>query len=92
MKLNVILSPQGLPQDTLSGHRQRFIKQFEALKSFYSRTSTLIYFKHYIQVPSLPKVRSILMLCSHRFSIENKRLEFGGFLSSPSNSFKNDVE
>lgn len=44
-----------LPQDTLSGHRQRFIKQFEALKSFYSRTSTLIYFKHYIQVPSLPK-------------------------------------
>ncbi|PIK47308.1 putative huntingtin-interacting protein 1 isoform X3 [Apostichopus japonicus] len=45
----------GLPQDTLSGHRQRFLKQFEALKAFYTKTSTLIYFKHYIQVPSLPK-------------------------------------
>ncbi|XP_071848191.1 huntingtin-interacting protein 1-like isoform X2 [Apostichopus japonicus] len=44
-----------LPQDTLSGHRQRFLKQFEALKAFYTKTSTLIYFKHYIQVPSLPK-------------------------------------
>ncbi|KAJ8043770.1 Huntingtin-interacting protein 1 [Holothuria leucospilota] len=44
-----------LPADTLSGHRQRFLKQFEALKGFYSRTSNLTYFKNFIQVPSLPK-------------------------------------
>ncbi|XP_071480195.1 huntingtin-interacting protein 1-like [Diadema antillarum] len=43
-----------LPSDTLDGHRSRFLKQFHALKEFYSRSSSLMYFRRLIQVPTLP--------------------------------------
>ncbi|XP_008198412.1 huntingtin-interacting protein 1 isoform X2 [Tribolium castaneum] len=44
-----------LPPDLLSGHRQRFLKQFKQLKSFYQNTSNLQYFKDLIAIPPLPE-------------------------------------
>lgn len=43
-----------LPSDTLSGHRNRFLKQFKDLRQFYLNTSNLQYFKNLIQIPLLP--------------------------------------
>nr|XP_054748099.1 huntingtin-interacting protein 1-like [Lytechinus pictus] len=40
-----------LPSDTLEGHRSRFLKQFHALKEFYTKCSSIIYFRRLIQVP-----------------------------------------
>ncbi|XP_050515261.1 huntingtin-interacting protein 1 isoform X3 [Diabrotica virgifera virgifera] len=44
-----------LPPDTLSGHRERFLKQFRLLKKFYESTSNLQYFKELIAIPPLPE-------------------------------------
>ncbi|XP_074036386.1 huntingtin interacting protein 1 isoform X2 [Leptinotarsa decemlineata] len=44
-----------LPPDTLSGHRERFLKQFSALKKFYESTNNLQYFKDLIAIPPLPE-------------------------------------
>ncbi|XP_014214234.1 huntingtin-interacting protein 1 [Copidosoma floridanum] len=44
-----------LPADTLSGHRDRFLKQFRELKSFYNTVMHMHYFKHLITIPSLPE-------------------------------------
>lgn len=44
-----------LPQDTLSGHRTRFLKQFKALKQFYENISNLQYFRDLIAIPPLPE-------------------------------------
>ncbi|BFZ18726.1 hypothetical protein BsWGS_21765 [Bradybaena similaris] len=44
----------GLPPDTLSGHRDRFLQCYKKLKEFYFKCSNLQYFKHLVQVPSLP--------------------------------------
>uniref|UniRef100_A0A0B7B1J1 I/LWEQ domain-containing protein n=1 Tax=Arion vulgaris TaxID=1028688 RepID=A0A0B7B1J1_9EUPU len=43
-----------LPPDTLSGHRDRFLQCYKRLKEFYFKCSNLQYFKHLVQVPSLP--------------------------------------
>lgn len=51
-----------LPPDTLSGHRERFLKQFEELKLFYQNSSTLHYFKNLITIPSLPEVKTFLVV------------------------------
>ena len=45
-----------LPADTLAGHRERFLKQFRDLKSFYNTVMHMHYFKHLITIPSLPDV------------------------------------
>lgn len=45
-----------LPADTLSGHRDRFFKQFQNLKNFYNTVKHMQYFKHLITIPSLPSV------------------------------------
>lgn len=34
-----------LPPDLLMGHRERFLKQFKALRIFYQNTNALQYFK-----------------------------------------------
>lgn len=44
-----------LPADTLSGHRDRFLKQFKELKQFYQNTNALQYFRNLITVPPLPE-------------------------------------
>ncbi|CAH1968140.1 unnamed protein product [Acanthoscelides obtectus] len=44
-----------LPPDTLQGHRERFLKQFRALRKFYESTSNLQYFKDLIAIPPLPE-------------------------------------
>ncbi|OQV25230.1 Huntingtin-interacting protein 1 [Hypsibius exemplaris] len=44
-----------LPQDTLSGHRERFAKQFKQLQHLYYSSSNLQFFKNLIQIPSLPE-------------------------------------
>lgn len=44
-----------LPADTLAGHRDRFSKQFQELKSFYNTIKHMQYFKHLITIPSLPE-------------------------------------
>ncbi|XP_014488537.1 PREDICTED: huntingtin-interacting protein 1 [Dinoponera quadriceps] len=44
-----------LPADTLTGHRDRFSKQFHELKSFYNTIKHMQYFKHLITIPSLPE-------------------------------------
>lgn len=44
-----------LPADILAGHRERFLKQFRALKKFYESTSNLQYFKDLIAIPPLPE-------------------------------------
>ncbi|KFM62103.1 Huntingtin-interacting protein 1, partial [Stegodyphus mimosarum] len=44
-----------LPPDTLTGHRERFLKQFKSLQQFYVSASNLQYFKHLIHVPLLPE-------------------------------------
>ncbi|XP_050459259.1 huntingtin-interacting protein 1-related protein isoform X1 [Cataglyphis hispanica] len=44
-----------LPADTLTGHRDRFSKQFHELKSFYNTIKHMQYFKHLIAIPSLPE-------------------------------------
>ncbi|BES95679.1 Huntingtin interacting protein [Nesidiocoris tenuis] len=44
-----------LPPDLLSGHRARFLDQFNKLRSFYISASILQYFKTLIQIPSLPE-------------------------------------
>lgn len=48
-----------LPADTLAGHRERFLKQFRDLKSFYNTVMHMHYFKHLITIPTLPEVRII---------------------------------
>lgn len=42
-----------LPASTLEGHRDRFLSQHRALKSFYINASNLQYFKTLIQIPHL---------------------------------------
>ncbi|XP_015598215.1 huntingtin-interacting protein 1 isoform X2 [Cephus cinctus] len=44
-----------LPADTLAGHRDRFSKQFQELKSFYNTITHMQYFKSLITIPSLPE-------------------------------------
>ncbi|XP_065226702.1 huntingtin-interacting protein 1 isoform X2 [Planococcus citri] len=44
-----------LPPDVLSGHRTRFLKQFQRLRHFYLSSSNLQYFKNLIQIPLLPE-------------------------------------
>lgn len=44
-----------LPPDTLSGHRERFLKQFNSLKKFYQTTNSMQYFKNLITIPSMPE-------------------------------------
>ncbi|XP_050310334.1 huntingtin-interacting protein 1 isoform X2 [Anthonomus grandis grandis] len=43
------------PYDVLAGHRERFVKQFRALKKFYENTSNLQYFKDLISISPLPE-------------------------------------
>lgn len=45
-----------LPPDLLSGHRKRFLRQFNILRQFYLGSSNLQYFKTLIQIPLLPEV------------------------------------
>lgn len=49
-----------LPPDTLTGHRDRFMKIFRTLKEFYNSTTNLQYFKDLISIPTLPNVRLTL--------------------------------
>ena len=51
-----------LPSDTLSGHRDRFLKQFRELNSFYNTVKHMQYFKHLITIPSLD-VRIFINIC-----------------------------
>ncbi|KAL1132561.1 hypothetical protein AAG570_010513, partial [Ranatra chinensis] len=44
-----------LPPDALSGHRDRFLKQFKVLRQFYIASSALQYFKNLIHIPALPE-------------------------------------
>ncbi|XP_038013653.1 huntingtin-interacting protein 1 isoform X2 [Motacilla alba alba] len=44
-----------LPADTLQGHRDRFLEQFQKLKDLFYRSSNLQYFKQLIQIPQLPE-------------------------------------
>lgn len=44
-----------LPADTLTGHRDRFSKQFQELKKFYNTVKQRQYFKHLITIPALPE-------------------------------------
>ncbi|XP_055327913.1 huntingtin-interacting protein 1-like isoform X2 [Paramacrobiotus metropolitanus] len=44
-----------LPQDVLSGHRERFNKQFKLLQQLYYSSSNLQFFKNLLQIPSLPE-------------------------------------
>ncbi|XP_075450550.1 huntingtin-interacting protein 1 isoform X2 [Ascaphus truei] len=44
-----------LPIDTLQGHRDRFIEQFQKLKDLFYRSSNLQYFKRLLQIPQLPE-------------------------------------
>ncbi|CAL7945877.1 unnamed protein product [Xylocopa violacea] len=44
-----------LPADTLTGHRDRFSKQFQELKKFYITVKQRQYFKQLITIPSLPE-------------------------------------
>jgi huntingtin interacting protein 1 len=50
----LFLLHQHLPPDTLSGHSSRFLAQFDRLRKFYYNSSNLQYFKHLVQVPTLP--------------------------------------
>jgi len=51
----LFLLHQHLPPDTLSGHTARFLAQFVRLRKFYLTSSNLQYFKHLVQIPSLPE-------------------------------------
>ncbi|KAI5717816.1 hypothetical protein M8J77_011734 [Diaphorina citri] len=51
-----------LPSEILAGHRSRFLKQFSQLRQFYMTSSTLQYFKHLIQVPTLPETLPNLLI------------------------------
>lgn len=55
-KLHSELSP-----DILAGHRERFLKQFRELKSFYQNTNMMQYFRYLITIPSLPEVRQFVL-------------------------------
>merc|ERR1719347_1110773 len=50
----LFLLHQQLPQDTLAGLTDRFLDQFSMLRKFYLTSSNLQYYKHLVQVPSLP--------------------------------------
>lgn len=45
-----------LPNDTLTGHRERFYDVFRKTKKFYEETSNLQYFKYLVSIPTLPSV------------------------------------
>ncbi|XP_050536269.1 huntingtin-interacting protein 1 isoform X2 [Daktulosphaira vitifoliae] len=49
-RMHATLSP-----DLLSGHRKRFLRQFNILRQFYLGSSNLQYFKTLIQIPLLPE-------------------------------------
>ncbi|XP_050515258.1 huntingtin-interacting protein 1 isoform X1 [Diabrotica virgifera virgifera] len=66
-----------LPPDTLSGHRERFLKQFRLLKKFYESTSNLQYFKELIAIPPLPEVMDLeedLIKCISMKEYENSHV------------------
>lgn len=42
------------PSDSLVEHRQRFLRMFNKLKSFYARAAKLQYFRNLVQIPTLP--------------------------------------
>lgn len=44
-----------LPADTLIGHRDRFFKQFQELKIFYTTIKHMQYFKQLITIPGMPE-------------------------------------
>lgn len=44
-----------LPPDTLTGHRERFLKQFQELRQFYLNANTMQYFRNLIHIPLLPE-------------------------------------
>ncbi|XP_017780758.1 PREDICTED: huntingtin-interacting protein 1-related protein-like isoform X2 [Nicrophorus vespilloides] len=50
----LFLLHSSVPYDVLSGHRDRFMKQFKQLKLFYQHTNMMHYFKNLITVPPLP--------------------------------------
>ncbi|PAA49961.1 hypothetical protein BOX15_Mlig002007g4 [Macrostomum lignano] len=43
-----------LPTDTLTGHKERFLKSFRELKVFYDTCYNLQYYKNLVSVPQLP--------------------------------------
>lgn len=51
-----------LPEDILTGHRERFNTSFKKLKEFYESVSNLQYFQYLISIPSLPAVRDSSVL------------------------------
>jgi hypothetical protein len=67
MLFNEIYMITGLPPDTLAGHRERFLKQFQDLRQFYLNANTMQYFRNLIQIPLLPEV-SVLNRHSLHFS------------------------
>lgn len=63
-----------LPADTLTGHRDRFSKQFHELKSFYNTIKHMQYFKHLIAIPSLPEVMPLFNLSVNTISRDESSL------------------
>lgn len=45
-----------LPEDVLTGHRQRFLASYKKLKDFYESATSLQYFKYLVSIPTLPAV------------------------------------
>ena len=49
----------GLPEDTLEGHRDRFNRQYSALRKYFNETRKMKYFDGLVEIPQLKEVRSL---------------------------------
>ena len=49
----------GLPEETLEGHRDRFNRQYSALRKYFNETRKMKYFDGLVEIPQLREVRSL---------------------------------
>ena len=49
----------GLPEETLEGHRDRFNRQYSALRKYFNETRKMRYFDGLVDIPQLREVRSL---------------------------------
>lgn len=47
----------GLPEETLEGHRDRFNRQYSALRKYFTETRKMKYFDGLVDIPQLREVR-----------------------------------
>ena len=57
--VSVVVLFTGLPEETLEGHRDRFNRQYSALRKYFNETRKMKYFDGLVDIPQLREVCSL---------------------------------